>query len=310
MLKRLLCLALLAIIASCSDTAPTENNPLPGAPADTASLASLYDELPNVANCSEGRLKPAEKTKVLDYVNAIRKLHGLEPVTYSSGDDVNTAKAALLIVANATLTHAPTASMTCYTDEGLVGSSKSNLAMRSGATAASAGYIDMWLVDAGTPSLGHRRWIIDPFLKSISFGRVDKTVGGMLNGAALRVIYDQAKDISATSTEMVAYPYHDYPARLLPTGAALSLTVVPNRTSRAANAGIDYSAATVTLTTEAGAELTTSIVGSNSDGYGVPNSFSFTANGLTANTKYNVLVRNVKVNGTTKEYGWWFKLGS
>lgn len=308
MLKRLLGLALLAAIAGCSESTPT--NPLPGAPADTASLNSLYDVLPNIASCSEGTLKASEKQKVLEYVNAIRRLHGLEDVTYSSVDDIYTAKAALLIAANATLTHQPTPSMTCYTAEGLTGSASSNLAYRSGSTTASASFVDMWLVDAGVASLGHRRWIIDPFLSQISFGRVDRTVGGMLNGAALRVINDQQKDISGTSIDMVAYPYHDYPARLLPSGGTLSLTIVPNRTSRSGNRNVDYSGAAVEVKSEAGASMTTQILGSDNEGYGVPNLLRFTSAGLVAGTRYNVVVRGVRFEGETREYSWWFRLAN
>jgi uncharacterized protein YkwD len=311
MLKRIILLALIASVTAggCSNES-TPTDPLPGTPADTASLASLYDELPNVAGCFEGRLKAAEKTKVLDYVNAIRRLHGLEAVTYSASDDINTAKAALIIVANATLTHTPTPSMTCYTAEGLTGSGTSNLAMRSGQTPSSAVYIDQFLIDNGVVSLGHRRWIIDPFLSAISFGRVDRTVGGALNGAALRVIFDQQKDIRNTSIELVAYPYHDYPARLLPTNGVLSLTVIHDRTSRSSNGGVDYSGAAVTVTSETGATITTENLGSDDDGYGVPNVFRFRAPGITTGIRYNVVVRNVVVDGAAREFSWWFKLVS
>lgn len=181
-------ISFLLVIGAFSGCSETPTDPLP-APGDSASLASLYDERPNVDNCFEGRLKQAEREKVLAYVNAIRRLHGLEDVEYRAADDIQTAKASLIIAANSTLTHQPTASMRCYTQEGYDGSSTSNIGFRSGETPSSESFIDMWLVDNGVASLGHRRWIIDPFLRHISFGRVDRTVGGMFAASALKVIY-------------------------------------------------------------------------------------------------------------------------
>lgn len=36
-----------------------------------------------------------------------------------------------------------------------------------------ARYIDTWLVDEGTWTVGHRRFLLDPFLETVTFGLVD-----------------------------------------------------------------------------------------------------------------------------------------
>ena len=304
-----LCVAACVVFASCAET-PVGPVDLPPAPTEPASIDALYDVLPNVGACSEGRLKPIERQKVLNYINALRRLHELEPVEYRAEFDIEVDKAALIIAANAALTHAPGPSMSCFTQEGFNGSATSNLAYRSGSTGSSEKFVEQWLVDEGVVSLGHRRWILDPFLRYVSFGRCDRTVGGQLNGAALKIIFSEQRDISTKSTEIVAYPYHDYPARLLPTGTALSLSVVASRTSKGANANVDYTSATVSMSEDGGGAIATSNVSFDNQGFGIANNIRWTATGLSAGKRYNVTVSNVGVSGTPRTYTYWFKLGS
>src|SRR2546421_12182091 len=76
------------LLGSCSKNGPTslvDNTP--------ASISSLYEVAPDVANCQAGSLKTAEKTKALNYINAIRALHGLLPVVYDNASDESTAQA-------------------------------------------------------------------------------------------------------------------------------------------------------------------------------------------------------------------------
>ncbi len=179
----------------------------------------LYDVKPNPAACNEGVLKETEKQKVLKKLNVIRKLHGLKPVAYNSDDDKLTAKSALIMQANATLTHTPDKSMKCWSEEGAKGSGKSNLfiGFASGRkdVDTSESYVAGWLIDDGVDSLGHRRWLIDPFLKYVSFGRVDgkpvvNSEWETTTGAAISVINEESADIKDTKTEFVAYPYQNY----------------------------------------------------------------------------------------------------
>lgn len=307
MSKRLLLPLLLAIVvASCTDTNPVE--PVSLTITDPTRLEDLYDLLPDPSNCSEGTLKASEKQKVLTYLNALRRLHRLEPVEYRSADDPQTAKSALIIVANRKLSHTPDASSACFSDVGSTGAATSNLAYRSGSLPASERFIDQWLVDAGVATLGHRRWLLDPFLKYVSFGRVDASPAGAFSGSAIKVIFSEQKDIASTSTEMVAYPFEEYPARLFPAGTAMSLTVVSDRVSKTQNSRVDFSQATIAMTSESGETIPTAIVLRDNTGFGVPNAISFTATGVVVAKRYDVTVSNVSVAGTTRSFSWTFRL--
>jgi hypothetical protein len=313
--QRSLLIALAVVIASCSESNPadpSQNGPgaviqPPAAPVGPASVNAIYDRMPNIAGCDEGVLKPIEKQKVLTYLNALRRVHGLMPVEYRAEDDIKTAKAALIITANNMLTHHPTSTMSCYTAQGDTGSQKSNLAYRTGITPASEVFIEQFVIDKGVANLGHRRWVLDPFLKYVSFGRVDRPDGGMFTGAALRVSFDQEQDLAGTSTRFVAYPYHDYPARLMPQGTQISLSLLENRSNKFANK-FDFSGATISVVSDSGATLPVTGQYSDSIGYGLPNVLSWKPGTIATGVRHTVTVSNVKVDGVVKEYSWWFRL--
>jgi hypothetical protein len=46
----------------------------------------------------------------------------------------------------------------------------------------------------------------------------------------------------------------------------------------------------------------------DNDGYGVPNNIRWFAEGIKSGVKYNVVITNVKVNTTFKNYSYWFEL--
>ena len=99
--------------------------------------------------------------------------------------------------------HTPSESAKCYSEAGYAGSSTSNLYIRypyemdgeplyTHATDSVRG----WLIDEGVYGLGHRRWMLDPFLQKISYGQVDGIPGGydagyMAYGATIKVIYEE-----------------------------------------------------------------------------------------------------------------------
>jgi len=134
-----------------------------------------------VPSCQEGALTTAEKEYVLEYVNFIRYLHNLKPVVYDYGGDVKAQKAALIQVANGQLSHTPPTSWNCYSQDGYDGSENSNLHLQWGISEGqqidSRVSIVGWMLDNMSQNAqdrcGHRRAIINPFVTSISFGRVD-----------------------------------------------------------------------------------------------------------------------------------------
>lgn len=303
----LLTIAALLTLAGCADETPVD--PPTGGTGNTT-LAALYDTPPAIGSCSEGVLKQTERQKVLNYVNSIRLNHGLAPVQYRSADDLKTAKASLIIAASSTLSHTPPTSLTCWTKDGSDGSAVSNLAYNtsSGTTSAKSSetFIDMWMKDSTITSLGHRRWIINPFLKFISFGRVDNvTSDRTITGSALQVIYDEQAVLGASTPDFVAFPYHETSSRLFNSGIFMSFTAVASRTDGVANRNVGYSGATVTIRTEGGQSVPVTIVGSDNEGYGIPNVLLWTAP-VVNDTKYEVTITGVNVDGTIRSFEYWF----
>jgi hypothetical protein len=96
-----------------------------------------------------------------------RWLAGLGAVTDDPARNTIAQLCATLMNANGRISHTPDASWDCYTSQGAEGAGSSNLALgiRSPAQA-----IDLYMADPGTPSLGHRRWILNDPLGRVSIG--------------------------------------------------------------------------------------------------------------------------------------------
>jgi len=126
-----------------------------------------YDKPPSIKNCYEGELSENTKKKVLEKINYIRSLHELNPVSYNTDNDIYAQKGALIIAANKILNHFPPESWKCWSEDGKKGCSTSNIFGGTGNWLPDQAIIS-WLIDLDVPSLGHRRWMISPFLKTIA----------------------------------------------------------------------------------------------------------------------------------------------
>ncbi len=266
------------------------------------SFHEYYDILPNVASCYEGVLKESEKLKVLHKLNYVRSLHKLKPVLYKFENDAAMAKASLIMVANGTLTHSPDSTMKCWSALGYYGASTSNLWMGS-SSQASEDQVDDYLIDYGVSSAGHRRWLIDPFLKYISFGRVDTE---NLAAGGIQVIHNETQELNELHPGFVAYPFESYPAELLEKTWYLSFSALANDNGVWTGSGVDFSQAQITVTQEDGQPMQVFEVEHDNIGYGLPNCLRWRVAALTDDVKYLVTIRNVKVLQNYKDYSYWF----
>ncbi|MBS0479309.1 MAG: hypothetical protein JSR79_08420, partial [Proteobacteria bacterium] len=103
--------------APTATSAPTPS-PTPAPAGWAAQAAALYDVQPNAAACAAGALKAAVKADFLAKFNAVRALHNLPAVSYSSVEDDQQAAAALMMAVNKALSHTPPASWICYSAGG------------------------------------------------------------------------------------------------------------------------------------------------------------------------------------------------
>jgi uncharacterized protein YkwD len=319
--RRLLPFVIIAfVVASCQDK-PTDpaNNTSQGAQVE---LASIYSAIPNSSLCTVGTLLESERTKVLNYVNAMRARHGLAAVAYRHEDDQSTADAALIMLANNVLNHEPPSSYSCWTQAGRDAAEKSDLAMRQRAGTPtvigtkvdpSEGFVDQWLMDSTVENAGHRRWILNPWLRYISFGRCDKIEEGasfntITSSAALRVIYDEMSTPSS-DLKYVAYPSGEYPARLWNNNLDLSFTAIDNPSDIWANANVDFSSVIVTITDDGGGSVAALNIRSLNDGVGVPNVLLWRS-ALEVGRTYHVHIGGVRMSSGTKSFDYTITLST
>lgn len=276
--------------------------------------AAMYKTAPNIAACQSGELADAEKMRVLDAVNAIRATHSLPLVVYDYSADQEVMEAALIMAANGKLSHTPPSDWTCWTQAGFNGSKTSNL--YGGvispylAWESSPVVLNGWLSDARNAvadNVGHRRWLLDPFLEKIAFGRVSGQVSsGMTDGAVIKIFYGTSQPTSA-KVDYVAYPVGAYPVNLFHPDALLSFGVLVDKRYKFGNQRVDYSAARITVKGPDGPQPITNIL-YDTHGFGLPNNLQFKAGALKGGVRYDVTIDNVTVNGDVKTYSYWFLL--
>ncbi len=280
--------------------------------SSTSSASGVaYAVSPQVSTCTAGQVSSADKDAVLARLNEIRSRHGLPAVSYDSSDDAAAAAAALYMVANGSLTHTPSSSGSCYTSEAARLAGTSNLYMAGGSNTrnmASADAVTAYLVDSNVSSLGHRRWVLYPFLKATTFGRVDSDDGKSM-ASALRTIGGAASSVSMTN-DFVAYPYGSYPAKDFSTSWYLSFSAIASKTNAYANGNsqVSFSSAAITVTNASGQSLTVSDRVENYEGYGLANSLQWKVAGLASGGSYTVTITGVSVNGTSRDYSYGFQL--
>ncbi|MEC5397131.1 CAP domain-containing protein [Uliginosibacterium sp. H1] len=263
-------------------------------------------------------MKDSERQAVLGKLNEIRARHGLLAVTYEAAHDVAAAEAALYMVANRLLTHTPSASGLCYSTNAynLASTGNLHLGWKSSGTnydgLASTSSLVGFLIDDDVPSLGHRRWMLDPFLGKTTYGRVDGVPNGtssVYSSSVLKVIGNGRGNVSAMTNDYVAYPQGNYSASEFGKSWFLSFSAIASKTSAGANGGSQVSYATATVTVSGpGGTLGISEQSADYNGYGLANNLQWKVAGLQNNVDYNVAITNVIVNSSPRTYHYSFRL--
>ncbi|MBO9574836.1 MAG: CAP domain-containing protein [Sphingobium sp.] len=288
--------------------------PTPTPSTWVAAAAALYDVAPNVATCSPGTLKDAVRQEFLTRINALRALHGLTPVVLSTAatDVTQTDESSLMMAVNQQLSHTPPTSWTCYTANGAAGAGSGNLIGGWGnglPWSTEDDNLAGWMNERNSASIGHRRWILDPFLGKITYGRVAYQMSnGFRSDAATMKVFNFAVDPPAPSSvpPYVAYPYGDYPIRYFGPNDILSFSAIVNSASRFGNSNVSFANATVTVSAGS-TNLTVTNVASDNIGYGIPNSIQWKVTGLQSNVTYTVHITGV--TGTpTSSFQYTFKI--
>jgi hypothetical protein len=131
----------------------------------------------SVKSCKPGNPSAAARTAQINAVNFARRMSQLTPISGTSLTDTNQAnvqRAALMMEANGSLSHAPSSKWKCYASAGATAASKANFGI-SYATGKPVSIIASYLTDKGDRldnnyAVGHRRWLLNPAASEFAFG--------------------------------------------------------------------------------------------------------------------------------------------
>ncbi len=274
--------------------------PTPASKATSwATVAEHYDIQPNRNSCAAGTLKAAVQAEMLANVNAMRALHGLPAVAYYAGGNQAVQESSLMQAAANTLSHTPPTSWACYTAAGADAAGSSNLIGGWGTGLPWSSEDDLlagWMTERNSASIGHRRWLLDPFLGQISYGRVAYVgTGGSRADAATMKVFGFPSDptiVPSSIPNYVAYPQGNYPAKYFGAGDILSFSVVANKSGRFGNGSVSFANATITVQSGS-TSLPVTGKASDNQGYGLPNNIEWRVTGLQNNTDYSVTISGV-----------------
>lgn len=184
-----------------------------------------------VDTCSPGITSMEYEMETLRRVNFYRAMAGLPgDVTFNGEWNAKCQDAALMMIAEGSLSHTPPPSWACFTDDGQEAAGKSNLAI--GASGPRA--IDLYMIDSGAnnQAVGHRRWILFPPQQTMGTGSVTAINNSFAGANALWVI----GGATGQASQPVAWP----PEGFTP------FDLVPGRWSYS-HPGANFSGADVTM---------------------------------------------------------------
>ena len=183
-MKRILILLLILLLsAACAER--TREEVRAAYHALTFSEGSPYAELPAVtAPYGAGALTDSVRTEAADYLNFLRWLAGVGPVSDSAIYDYQCQRAAVLLAALDYVDHnapMPEDMDVNFYDAAHLGTSSGNIArfnwMRDSIVREGVAYFVRDDGEANLPMLGHRRWALDPLMAATGFGLANAESG-------------------------------------------------------------------------------------------------------------------------------------
>ncbi len=185
--------------------------------------------------CDEGTTAQDFQNEVIRRINYFREMAGVPAnITFDEEFNNNAQKAALMMSANNALSHTPPETWDCFTDEGALGASRSNLGLGSFGWTS----IDRYMQDQGNgnSAVGHRRWILFPATTLMGAGNIPPTNNFRETNALWVIDSNFSVERPETRDEFVAWP---------PPGFVPYQTVYPRWSFSFPNA--DFSSSTVSM---------------------------------------------------------------
>ncbi|MFT5433278.1 MAG: hypothetical protein ACI9OJ_003983 [Myxococcota bacterium] len=320
-------IALVLLGCDVDGSASLDASPDPTTCDEFRSVECVYLEPPQPLACNPGALSADWTDRAIAEVNRIRGFAELAPVAYDASFESATASCALITAVNQTPAASPPDDSLCYTPEGAAACGQSNVTLFSFSIDSDDPsrvipllftpevIVRRWLMDlSGDPNLGHRRWLLDPFLKRTAFSAVhtaafNGTVVNAKQAVSLLVVEPVNEPAGALERDFVAYPIGNFPASLVDHEHYLSFSLLADRAQRAGNFNVNLDDVLITVT---GPDGTMDIVDQAADntGSGIPNHVRWLVDGLEKDTEYIVVVEGVEATQLPARYEYTFKLDS
>ena len=255
--------------------------------------ATTFSWTGNVNTCTPGDTPLTYKNAEVRLVNYFRAMASLpSSVALDLTQAAKAQQAALMMDANSALNHAPPTSWNCYTVDGAASAGLSNLALSSGALNTGIGGPSLYMTDDQVTSLGHRRWMLYSRLATVGPGDTP-------HASALQILNTDGPVY--TPVKGIPWP----PAGFVPQDDGLAL---PRLQWSFSYPAADFSGATVTMTNDANASVALINVAVLDAGYG-DNTLGWFIDSNASNwnrypldTRLNIAVNNVKVNGVATNF--------
>ena len=161
-----------------------------------------------------------------------------------------------------------------------------------------------WTHDAGNighiASVGHRRWMLNPFATYMSYGQVFGHSAQKVWG------FDAEPDVTPTvDVDYVAFPFETYPALLLAPGAPWSFSVVEDKSDPWGNRYPYFETASISVRRADDGESLTITDRFPAPLGGILNVLSWQVERWEYDTLYEVEISNVTLqSGATRDYSY------
>ena len=165
-------------------------------------IKTLFSVVPQMSQCKKGVVNDKGHQQVLTVLNFYRRLSGLyDSCILDKQLNTQCQSAALMMEANNSLNHNPPSNWRCYTKEGALSASQSNLTLGASFTEG----LDVLMDDFGASNdhCGHRRWLLNPH--NYRFGH------GSTNSAMVVSVFGKTQvpannQLYYNDTQFVAWP--------------------------------------------------------------------------------------------------------
>ncbi len=253
--------------------------------------------------CLCGQLDSDIYKKAEDRINFFRIVSGLNEVKLNPKFNLDAQNAALLVNANNQLTHYPKIDMKCYSKSAANGCIKSCLGFTDFKYFPETSFITGFIQDYGANNyfVGHRKWLLYTKLIEFGYGATDRSEAIL---TANGVTYD-----SIDVPEFIAYPWNGYvPINLI--FPKWSFSIPQNNI-------VDFNQTTISMFDSKGKVIKIEKL-KEYKSY-LDHTIVWTATGLFSDyeityginkleengfldKKIRIMIRNVKVNGSFKDY--------